>query len=261
LLNPQTNIASCCFLFLYSNTDNAIVKVAADGSAGDSAPGGGILTSGALLSPITQITSDGDVVFLSQLTGAPSQGGIFRWSRRDTPPLSRVVVQGDPTPSEIGGTFGLPLFGRAGSVSGRRLVFHAPVSGAATRQAIIALDDVRRSSPLDMRVVAIEGQATRTDVGGNFASSSGQLPFGGFGNNTAPPCIRSDGAVVFHSLLSNAQNGGAPTGQGVFLWNPRGFKKLAADGDRDALGQTMQGIFATDVNDIGKVLFFVASLQ
>jgi murein DD-endopeptidase MepM/ murein hydrolase activator NlpD len=80
LLSPQTNIGACCFLFLYSGADGSIVKVAADGPSGDMTPVGGTFASGTLNPPITQITSDGDVVFLAQVIGGTSPGGIFRFS-------------------------------------------------------------------------------------------------------------------------------------------------------------------------------------
>jgi hypothetical protein len=259
LLDTQSHIASCCFLFRYSGSDGSISKVASDGPTGDVTPVGGYFVSGNLQGGINQITSDGDVVFFSHVAGGTSQGGIFRWSRL-TQTLSKVVVQGDAVPVSGGGTFGFPLFGGTGSVSGRQLVFHGPIVGGTTRQVIVAVKDVRQSSPDSMTVVAYEGESTGTIVGGTLDSGTG-LPFGGYGQNTAPPCIRADGGVAFHSLLNNAQINGTPTGQGVFLWDRKGFQKVAVDGDLDPSGKTIQGVFGTNVNDVGEVWYFVASLQ
>src|SRR5579871_3253934 len=72
LLSPLTKTAVCYFLFLYSSADGSIVKVAGDGPSGDVTPVGGTFTSGTLNLPITQITSDGDVIFLAQVTGGTS---------------------------------------------------------------------------------------------------------------------------------------------------------------------------------------------
>jgi len=256
LLNPQTNTTACCFLFLYSGTNGSIVKVAADGPSGDVTPVGGTFASGTLLPPNTQITSDGDVIFLAQVNGGTRAGGIFRYSR--TGGLSKVVTQGDAAPVPGGGVFGYPLFGKEGSVSGRQLAFHAPISGGTTTQLIALIHDVTQPSSMS---VVYQGEATSTSAGGIFSNGSGR-PFGWYGQNTAPPGIRADGAVVFHSSLVGAHSAsGAPTDAGVFLWNPRGFQKIVSDGDSTTSGGTVQGVFATDLNDLGQVLYFAASVK
>jgi hypothetical protein len=258
LLNPQTNIASCCFLFLYSGANGTITKVAADGPTGDVTPVGGRFASGTLLPLNTQITGGGDVIFLAQVTGGTSPGGIFRWSR--TGGLSKVVTQGDSAPVPGGGVFGYPLFGKEGSISGQQLVFHAPISGGTTTQAVVLIKNV--TQPAVTTVVAYQGESTGTSAWGVFSDTSGR-PFAWYGQNTAPPCIRMDGAVVFHSLLVGSQSGtGAPTDAGVFLWNPRGtFQKIVVDGDPVASGASVQGASATDINDLGQVVYFAASVN
>jgi hypothetical protein len=197
------------------------------------------------------------VIFLAQVTGGNSAGGIFRYSRNGG--LSKVVTQGDAAPVPGGGVFGYPLFGREGSISGRQLVFHAPISGGTTTQAIATIKDV--TQPGTMMMVAYEGELTGTSAGGFFSDTFGR-PFGGHGQNTAPPCIRADGAIVFHSLLTSAQAATQiPTGEGIFVWTPRGFQKVVVDGDPLASGRTVQGIFATDNNDLGQVIYFAASVN
>ncbi len=258
LLNQQTKIATCCYLFLYTGSDGSIVKAAADGPTGDATPIGGTFSSGTFLSPITQITSDGDLIFLAQVTGGTSSGGIFRYSR--THGLSKVLAQGDPAPVPGGGAFGYPLFGREGSISGRQLVFHAPVVGGTSTQAIGLIRDV--TLPSSVTLVAYQGESTGTGAGGLFSYPSG-LPFGGYGENTAPPCIREDGAVVFHSLLVGSQAAtGASAGEGLFLWNPRGLiQKIVVDGDPIGSGAIVQGVFASAVNDLGSVIYFSSSVK
>jgi murein DD-endopeptidase MepM/ murein hydrolase activator NlpD len=259
LFDPQKNVTYCCFLFLYSGASGTITKVAADGPGGDLTPVGGTFTSGTLDPPITQITSDGDVIFLAQVTGGTSQGGIFRYSR--TQGLSKIVVQGDAAPVPGGGTLGFPLFGKTGSVSGRQLVFHAPVVSGSSRQLIGMIKDVSQSPIVKVYTVAYEGESTGTSVSGIF-SANGGLPFGGYGQNTAPPCTRRDGAVVFHSLLVGAHTAsGVPTGEGIFLWNSNGFQKIVVDGDSMGSGASIQGVFASDINSTGEVLYSAASVQ
>ena len=244
-------------MFLYSSADGSIVKVAGDGPSGDVTPVGGTFTSGTLNLPITQITSDGDVIFLAQVTGGTSPGGVFRYSRASG--LTKVVAQGDPAPTTGGGVFGYPLFGKEGSLSGRRLVFHAPVSGGTTSQIIGLIKDVTQLGT--MSIIAYEGESTGTSVGGVFSDASGK-PFGGYGQNTSPPGIRSDGTVVFYSLLASGKNAtGDPTDAGIFLWNPRGFQRIVLDGDTTTSGAVVQGVFASDLNDLGQVLYFAASVK
>jgi Peptidase family M23 len=263
LLNPQTNTATCCYFFLYSLNDGSINQIAGDGSAvGPTAtPIGGTFAPGSLISPIAALTSTGDVIFVAQVTGTMSQGGIFRFVRGQG--LSKIVAQGDPVPPPVGGVFGFPLMGRTGGIFGGELVFHAPVIGGSSDQVIALVALTQNSSP---SLVAYEGEATGTTAGGQFMNPFGtahpNLPFGGFGQNTAPPYLRKDGAVIFQSLLAGAhsQTGGI-SNEGVFLWNTKSFQKIAVDGDLTSSGKSLQGISASAANNLGDVFYFVASLQ
>lgn len=259
LVNPQTHIATCCYLFLYSASNASITRIASDGPNGDISPVGGTFTAGAFLGGINLITSDGDVIFLAQVTGGSSQGGIFRFSRGHG--FSKLVAQGDPVPGSVGGVFGFPLMGRVGSVSGRQLVFHAPIVGGSAGQVIVLVRDVTQNNPTSITVVAFEGQATGTSAGGFFSNAS-RLPFGFFGENTAPPWVRVDGSVVFHSLLTNAVDAsGNPTDRGLFLWNGSSFQKIVVNGDSVSAGAHIQGVFAPAVNNRGEVFYFAATIQ
>jgi hypothetical protein len=260
LRDSSGRFATCCYLYEYSASGGSILKVASDGLNGDPTPVGGTFVAGELDDGINQITSDGEVLFFAHVDAGSSPGAIFRFSQ--TGGLSKVVAQGDPVPG--GGTFGFPLMGWVGAVSGRQLVFHAPVLGASTNQVIAVKKDVTVSSLSDLTIVAYQGESTGTPAGGNFsdpnAGSGPNLPFGYFGQNSAPPVIRSDGAVVFHSLLTGAAaQDGSPTDAGIFLWNGRSLQKVIVDGDRDSAGQVVSGVFQPVMNDLGKVLYFVAS--
>ena len=197
LFNIQTGVGTCCFLFAYYSSDGSIVKVASDI---DATPIGGTFdfVEGY---PVTEFTADGDAIFESQISGGTSSGGIFRFSR--TQGMSKLVAQGDNAPSLIGGTLGYPEFGAVGAVSGRQLVFDAPVSGGVANQFIGVIKDVTVSSPSPI-IVAYQGEQTQTVALGNFSYqyNSSYLPFGHYG--TEMPWTRSDGQVVFYSNLSGA---------------------------------------------------------
>jgi len=243
VIDTVTHTGFCCYLFLYSNTDGSIIKVVGDG---DATPVGGTFNVPVPLA--SHITSDGDVVFNSPVNGGPS--GIFRFSRALG--ISKVVVSGDPAPQPVGGSIGNRIQMSYHSVSGRRLVFQATILGSTARQAIFAKDDVTLPG---MRVIAYQGQPTGTEVGGTFDSLDHE-PFSPVGDT---PHIRADGAVLFISFYSHV--GGLPTGRGIFLWTGKEFKKVVVNGDRLPSGQTLNGVGSYIMNDIGQVVYFVASIN
>lgn len=255
LYNIQTNTTTCCYLFAYYASTGSIVKVVA---GGDPTPIGGTF-SFVEDTPVAKFTADGDVIFDSQISGGPSSGGIFRFSL--TQGISKLVAQGDNAPSAVGGTFGYPEFGHIGGVSGRQLVFDAPISGGLGNQLIGVITNVTASSS-PMILVAYQGEQTQTTAGGSFSFqfNSSYLPFGHYG--IAMPWIRSDGQVVFYSNLTGAvASNGASAPEGIFIWNGSAFQKLVVDGDQVSSGQTVSGVSEIAINDHGEVLYFAAKVQ
>ena len=255
LYNVTTNTTSCCSLFVYYASSGSIVKAVADG---DPTPIGGtfnFVEDG----PVATFTADGDVIFDSQTSGGSSSGGIFRFS--PTHGISKLVAQGDKAPSTIGGSLGYPEFGHIGGVSGRQLVFDAPVSSGGANQFIGVIKDVTVSSP-PTQLVAYQGEASGTTAGGSFSdpNNSSYLPFGHYGIEM--PWIRSDGQVVFYTTLNGAvASTHASSSEGIFIWNGAGFQKIIVDGDQLASGQTVSGVSSIAINDHGEVLYFAAKVQ
>lgn len=259
LSNSWSQTSTDFYLYVYRAATKSIDLVAADGPGGTPAPVGGTFAPGALSGPLDAFTSDGDLIFyVPQIEGGSSQSGIFRYSA--TEGLSKVVAQGDPVPKSLGGTLTTPQIGTVCSISGRQLVFTSRVTGGSSNQIIGVVSDVTKT-PTNFKVVAYQGEETGTNAGGTFDVSPG-VPFGGYGENTAPPCIRSDGTVIFHSMLTGATaDDGSTTDMGVFSWNGVGFQKIVVDGDHTASGKAVEGVFAPVSNDIGEVYYFVARLQ
>jgi hypothetical protein len=242
-------------LFAYYAATGSIVKVVA---GGDPTPIGGtfnFVEDG----PVTAFTTNGDVIFDSQISGGSSSGGIFRFNQ--TQGVSKLVAQGDNAPSTVGGTLGYPEFGHVGAVSGRELVFDAPVSGGMANQFVGIIKDVTVASPFPT-IVAYQGEPTQTVAGGSFSYqyNSTYLPFGHYGIEM--PSIRSDGGVVFYSYLSGAAaSSGTSSIEGIFIWNGTGFQKIVVDGDHVSSGQAVTGVSSTAINDHGEVLYFAAKVQ
>ena len=191
------------------------------------------------------------MVFWSAVDGGAANAGIFRWSS-STHDYFKVVADGDPAPSTVGGTYLGVQFGLA-AVAGEKLVFVSLVIDGDVENAIFVKEDVKVDSTADISVVAQPGQATGTSVGGNFSNGS---PF-----SLNWPAIRKDGGVMFHSRLESAlTDEGLPTNDGVFLWTGREFIKVAVEHDRLSNGQYLSGVSSFIGNDLGKIYFFVAQL-
>lgn len=233
------------YLFLYSQATGAVTEVVGQNA---NAPLGGTFVVPAAIS--NRFTVDGDVVFLTGVSGGP--GGFYRFARANQQ-FTKVVTVGD---SALGGT--ITNLGSIGVnfVSGRKLVFVANLSGASAAQAVLVKDDVTSSG--NARVIAYEGQATGTEFGGFFATTS-NFPFWPVAGNPGVQ-VRFDGAVLFTSYVALTR-GGVPINRGViFLWTGRGFKKIVADGDQLPSGQRVRpSSFA--MNDTGQIAFFAAEIQ
>ena len=257
VFSANLNGATPYGLFLYSALSNSLVRVAFDG---ESTPLGGTFLNGFLdgRTTVAVFASQGDVVFTGQVSGGTSSAGIFRYSRAQGT-LSKVVAQGDSISAFAGATMGALTIAPIGSVTGNQLVFLARVSGASTAQIVAVKGDLTSSLSSDVKVVAYQGEATGTAANGTFSDPNPDglpnVPF------SFSPSIRSDGGVVFYSLLTGAvaQNGSSSR-QGIFLWNGRRFQKLAVDGDPTSGGKTLDGTEQPITNDFGKVFYFVAHL-
>lgn len=247
LFRPSTNTYLCCYLFLYTNSDGLVAKVA---GSGEGTPVGGTFN---IFVPATQITTDGAVVFEAAVNGGSAPAGIFLSSK--TLGLSKVVAQGDPTP--IGGRYESPgPFMRIHSVSGQRLVFQANVSGGASLQAIFVKDNVQSNTLADIKAIVSAGQPTGTEVGGKFAHPNYPSTPTTF-STLAGPQIRDDGGVIFQSLLQGATVGvgGVPTQRGIFLWTGREFRKVVVQGEHLPSAQTAQAASWFLSNDLGQIVF------
>lgn len=254
ILDVATNTGSCCYLFLYSNDDGSVKKVVGTGD-GPTPIGGTFGNIGR-----AQLTSDGDVVFDAQANGGSSQAAIFLFS--PSTGLSKIVAIGDPAPSDVGGTFGPQMdFAHTKSLSGREFVFMAQITGGLADQAIFLKEDVGVESASNVRMVVYAGQATNTEAGGTFSTGvpSGDFPFEIYDGD---PQIRSDGGVLFLSLLNGAQDSdGTPTGKGIFLWTGKEFTKVVVEGDRLTSGGKLSGVSSHILNDLGQVSYFVAGIN
>lgn len=216
---------------------------------GGIAPVGGTFTTN--LGFAVGFTDDGDVVFPAEITGGTSGFGIFIAPRNG--PIRKVVAAGDTAPAPIGGRLGppRPVVGRP--VAGRKLVFVADaISGGSATQSIISKDDVTVESLSDLRIVAIRGQATGTDVGGTFQSLS---------NGAGNPQVRRDGAVLFDATLAGASIGGSLTDWGIFLWMGREMRRVAASGQQLVTGGRVSVGSGHIMNDIGQVRYFATNIQ
>jgi hypothetical protein len=232
-------------LFLYSDAIGLPATIIAEDMITGTPVGGTFTINDPTVNAITQ---DGDVVFLTSVNGGASAGGFFRFLR--TGGFTKIVVAGDAAPASIGGTMNNLGFIDLKFVSGRQLVFRSLVTNGSAADAILVKADVTKASLTDLRVVAQEGQATGTEIGGVFANQQNQP----FGLGIAPQ-IRGDGGVLFSSYVAAAR-GGVPINRGiVFLWTGRGFKKILGDGDRLPSGQTVRPSRYM-MNDAGQIVIF-----
>lgn len=250
-----SQITPTWILYLYSPSTGTYTKIAADGAGGDVTPVGGFFTSQNFFGSMGVVPSTGDVIFSDLVTGGTSTGGIFRFARA-TGVLSKLVAQGDATPSGTVGTLGIPL----GTISGQSLVFYASVSGGSTNQLIGLIPDTTISGP-KTTLIAYQGEATGTVAGGTFDTTGDpHLPFAFFGEGLGTPRVRKDGSVIFSSILAGASSSsGAPADQGLFLWNGRAMSKIVVDGDQLSNGKTLQGIVQFAVNNVGDIYYFATS--
>jgi hypothetical protein len=240
-------------LYLYSPADGSYRKIVADGSVGDPTPVGGFFTSQNFFASVGIIETTGDVIFSDIVTGGKSAGGIFRFVKANGT-ITKVVAQGDAAPPGVTGILGVPQ----GVISGKSLVFYASVAGGNTNQ-IIGFDiDITQSIP-QTTLVAYEGEATGTVAGGKFADPSNIAPepFAFYGEGPGAPIIRSDGAVLFSSLLVGSSNSnGTSSSQGLFAWNGKQITKIVVNGDTLSNSKKVNGVLQFIANDIGHVYYF-----
>ena len=169
--------------------------------------------------------------------------------------MRKLVAASDAAPSPIGGRLGAPRMVVGHPVAGRKLVFMADsITGGSATEAIISKGDVTVAGLSDLRVVAMKGQQTGTDVGGTFQSLS---------NGAGNPQVRRDGAVLFDAIVTGASLGGQalPTDFGIFLWTGREMKRVAVSGERLTGGGTVNVGSSHTLNDIGQVRYGAVSIH
>jgi hypothetical protein len=248
-------------LYLFS-PPSSYTKIVVDGVGGDKTPVGGTFTSQNFFGAVAIVPPDPGaqanafhVVFSDLVTGGTSAGGIFRFSNI-TKTLTKLIAQGDAVPAGRTGTLGVPL----GSVGGKNLVFYANVTGGNTNQAIGLISDV--TAPTPPKLVAFEGESTGTVAGGIFATppNNPPLPFSFFGQGQGSPAVRKDGSVIFSSVLVGAVSpSGAPTSQGLFLWDGQSITKIVVDGDLITNGKSVAGVLQFAISNTGNVYYFATT--
>lgn len=257
--DASLNRVFCCYIFLYSSADSPLTKVVGSGDETRlPTPLNGTTFDVFQTVPRALFTSDGDIVFMARVkntSGTVITEGAFLYSRIVDMGIRKILARGDPGPPSMGGTFSSsPGFEGTASISGRRLVFLAGVSKDSTiKRGVFVKDDVTVESSSNIRVIALAGQQTQTEVKGTF------LYF-----DLDWPQIRADGAAGFRAQIEDARTtDGAITERGIFLWTGREFKKVAVEGDRLSSGRILRGLLSIDyiMNDIGQVIFSVERME
>ncbi len=228
------------YIFLYKFATKTIIKVVRLGVGGDVTPVGGTFDSSALPQVLT---SRGDVIFVANVNGGTSRGGLFRFS--GAPPIKRVVVQGDPTP--LGGTFIAAGWAVLSPSGDGPLGFQGYITGGTSSHGFFLKRDINLENPgpSDFITVAYAGQPTGILAGETFIDLSRDYL-----------SVTRSGSVAFYAVFRRE----SIDYQGIFFWSNKKFTKIAVAGECTLSGGAYGGVSGPVLNDLGNLAFFVPQI-
>jgi hypothetical protein len=184
-------------------------------------PAGGVYDG--ITDPV--LNDSGQVVFRSQLLGASSSLGMFRY---DGPTTTTIALAGAPAPS--GGNYGIFSSDYEMNASGQ-IVVHATLSDGSSSEGIFRLD-----GEADV-AVALRGTPA---------------PGGGVYSNLHPPLISSSGDVVYGAQL---QSDGFDPGALFRYTDATGSTAIVRPGDPAPGGGTIESAGPIALNSSGQILY------